>query len=280
MKSQGEPTSIKARSKKPEVASRADRLSAPTGGGSTAEERVRKAAKRDEAAWLRDLDAQKHDRAAEEGDEVVVKLEEEIARLGFPLDAAVRQFAERREQAAADRVRAADDRRHAARDRMLAAEDRDATLTELRRAHLDGLTGAYQRAIGEEMLRAEINRARRVDGRMVLAFVDVVGLKEVNDREGHAAGDALLREAVAAIRSNIRSYEPIVRFGGDEFVCALSKIDLGEASKRFGAINEGLASATGETAISVGLAELRPEDTLDDLIQRADAALIKARARR
>jgi diguanylate cyclase (GGDEF)-like protein len=163
---------------------------------------------------------------------------------------------------------------------MLAAQDRDATLVELRRAHLDGLTGAYQRAVGEEMLRAEINRARRGDGRLVLAFVDIIGLKQVNDRDGHAAGDALLREAVAAIRANIRSYEPIVRFGGDEFVCALSKIDLGEARERFSAIDEGLASERGERAISVGLAELRPEDTLDELIQRADAALIRARARR
>jgi diguanylate cyclase (GGDEF)-like protein len=279
MRQQGEQASVKTPSDKTETASQADRLAAPS-GGPTAEQRVRKAAKRDEAAWLRDLDAQKRDRAAEERDEVVGKLEEEIARLGFPLDAAVRQFAEGREEAAADRVRAADDRRHAARDRMLAAEDRDATLTELRRAHLDGLTGAYQRAVGEEMLRSEINRAQRGDGRMVLAFVDVVGLKEVNDREGHAAGDALLREAVAAIRSNIRSYEPIVRFGGDEFVCALSKIDLDEARKRFSVINDGLASGTGETAISVGLAGLRPEDTLNDLIQRADAALIKARAKR
>jgi diguanylate cyclase (GGDEF)-like protein len=277
MKPQGEP--VKARSKKPEVASRANQL-VTRSGGPTAQERVRKAANRDEAAWLRELDAQKRDRAAEERDELIIRLEKEIARLGFPLDAAVKQFSEGREQAAADRVRAADDRRHAARDRMLAAEDRDATLTELRRAHLDGLTGAYQRAVGEEMLRAEINRARRGDGRLVLAFVDVVGLKEVNDREGHAAGDVLLRDAVAAIRSNIRSYEPIVRFGGDEFVCALSRIDLGEARRRFSAINDGLASTPGETAISVGLAGLRPEDTLDDLIQRADAALIKARAKR
>jgi diguanylate cyclase (GGDEF)-like protein len=278
MHPQGEPASVKTPSDQTETASRADRLAAS--GGTTAEERTRKAAKRDEAAWLRDLEAQKRDRTAEERDQLIVRLEEEIASLGFPLDAAVRQFAAGREQAAADRARAAQDRRQAARDRMLAAEDRDTTMMELRRAHRDGLTGAYQRAVGEEILRAEVNRARRGDGRLVLAFVDVVGLKRVNDREGHTAGDALLRKTVAAIRSNVRSYEPIVRFGGDEFVCALSGIDLGEARERFSVINDGVASGTGETAISVGLAELRPEDALADLIQRADAALIKARARR
>jgi diguanylate cyclase (GGDEF)-like protein len=277
MNPQGEPATVKAG---PEKTSTGDDSAIVPAGGGTAEERARRAAKRDEAAWLRDLNSQKRDGAAEERDEVIVRLEQEIARLGFPLDAAVREFAEGREQAAADRAYAAEDRRRAATDRMLAAEDRDATMTELRRAHLDGLTGAYQRAVGEEMLRAQINRARRGDGRLVLAFLDVIGLKEVNDREGHAAGDALLRQAVAAIRSNIRSYEPIVRFGGDEFVCALSEIDLGEARRRFSAINESLASLTGGTTITVGLAELRPEDTLDDLIQRADAALIKARARR
>jgi diguanylate cyclase (GGDEF)-like protein len=278
MHPQGEPAAVKTGSEKTKTTG-ADPATTIS-GRTTAEKRARKAAKRDEAAWLRDLAAQKRDTAAGERDELIIRLEQEIARLGFPLDAAVRQFQEGRAQAAADRALAAEDRRHAARDRMLAAQDRDATLVELRRAHLDGLTGAYQRAVGEEMLRAEINRARRGDGRLVLAFVDIIGLKQVNDRDGHAAGDALLREAVAAIRANIRSYEPIVRFGGDEFVCALSEIDLGEARERFSAIDEGLASERGERAISVGLTELRPEDTLDELIQRADAALIRARGRR
>jgi GGDEF domain-containing protein len=88
----------------------------------------------------------------------------------------------------------------------------------------------------------------------------------------------LLCDVVATIRSNIRSYEPIVRFGGDEFVCALSNVGFNQAEERFRTIQDALA-ARGN-AVSVGLAELRPEDGLDDLIGRADTALLEIRRQR
>ncbi len=69
----------------------------------------------------------------------------------------------------------------------------------------------------------------------MLAFVDVDGLKEVNDRDGHAEGDALLIDVAATIRSKLRSYDPLVRFGGDEFVCAFSDFDLDAVRVRFDA---------------------------------------------
>jgi len=106
-----------------------------------------------------------------------------------------------------------------------------------------------------------------------MAFVDVDGLKSVNDREGHAAGDALLRAVAAAIRSHLRSYDPIVRFGGDEFVCALSESDLDAARRRFEGIAKLLAETMQSGSISFGLAPLRPDDSLEDLVARADADL-------
>jgi diguanylate cyclase (GGDEF)-like protein len=112
---------------------------------------------------------------------------------------------------------------------------------------------------------------------LVLAFVDVDGLKERNDRDGHAAGDALLRSVVAAIRSKVRSYDPIVRFGGDEFVCGLSDTDLNEAGNRFDEIRVALRAADRSASISVGLAALRPTDSVRDLTARGDAALYAAR---
>jgi len=67
----------------------------------------------------------------------------------------------------------------------------------------------------------EIDRARRSDGRFVVAFADVDRLKIVNDQEGHAAGDRVLQAVVSAIRTRLRSFDPIIRYGGDEFVCAV-----------------------------------------------------------
>jgi len=113
----------------------------------------------------------------------------------------------------------------------------------------------------------------------VRSFVDVDGLKRVNDRDGHAAGDHVLRTLAATLRSNLRSFDPIVRYGGDEFVCGLSGVDPESVERRFGTIDQALQDAVG-VGITVGLASLLPNDTLDKLISRADAALLDGRRRR
>ena len=147
---------------------------------------------------------------------------------------------------------------------------------ELQHAHLDGLTGAYRREMGRLALRNEIDRARRADGKFVIAFIDVDGLKGVNDRSGHAAGDRVLRTLVATMRANLRSYDPIVRFGGDEFIAGISSIDTGEAQHRIGVIDQSMRSAT-RVGITAGLAELTSNESLDELTSKADAALIEAK---
>jgi diguanylate cyclase (GGDEF)-like protein len=111
----------------------------------------------------------------------------------------------------------------------------------------------------------------------VLAFADVDELKAHNDRQGHAAGDQLLLTVVEAIRSKLRSYDPIVRFGGDEFVCALTDADINDARHRFTEIDAALAEQAA--SISVGFAELHPNDTLDQLIERGDHSLYQAKQR-
>ena len=165
------------------------------------------------------------------------------------------------------------------------AEVRDAELelaqleARLQRAHLDALTGAYRREMGRLALKNEIDRARRTDGRFVIAFVDVDDMKGVNDREGHAAGDRILRTLVATMRANLRSYDPIVRFGGDEFILGIASIDPSEAEHRLAVIDQSLRHATG-VGITSGLASLEGNESLEELTARADAALIeKKRAR-
>ncbi len=150
---------------------------------------------------------------------------------------------------------------------------------QLQRAHLDGLTGAYRREVGRLALRNEIERARRSDGRFVIAFIDVDGLKGVNDRDGHAAGDKVLRTLAATMRANLRTYDPIVRYGGDEFVCGVASIDPSEVQHRIGVIDQSLRHSTG-VGITAGLASMVGNETLEELTERADAALLEAKRSR
>ena len=184
----------------------------------------------------------------------------------------IKQLEELRAQAAADRAQAAADRARAANDRANAARERDRLEAELRSAHLDDLTGAYRREMGMLALTHEITRARRSDSSFTLAFVDVDRLKAVNDREGHAAGDRVLQAVVREMRARLRSFDPIVRYGGDEFVCGLGGADLHEAGHRFAAIEEAIET-DARVGISVGLAVLEPGETADALTERADAAM-------
>jgi diguanylate cyclase (GGDEF)-like protein len=178
--------------------------------------------------------------------------------------------ASERAQAGRDRKHAASDRAEAARDRQLAARDRES-------AGLDDLTGALRRDRGLIDIHREIDRARRTGGRLVVAFVDVDGLKTMNDTHGHAAGDQLLRDLVSALRAGLRSYDLVVRYGGDEFVCALPGADLRSAQRRFRVAARELSERNASASVSVGLAELESGDTVEALVGRADAALYARR---
>ena len=160
-----------------------------------------------------------------------------------------------------------------------AALERARLEAELQRAHLDALTGVYRREMGRLALRNEIERARRADGKFVIAFIDVDGLKGVNDRDGHAAGDRILRTLAATMRANLRSYDPIVRFGGDEFICGIASVDPVEVQHRISVIDQSMRNATG-VGITAGLATLTSNESLDELTARADAALLEAKRSR
>lgn len=119
-------------------------------------------------------------------------------------------------------------------------------------------------------------RAQRTNQPFVLAFVDVDGLKGTNDSLGHVAGDDLLRHAVEMIRAHLRSYDLIIRYGGDEFLCALPDVTMAEAARRFSLVNADL-KATYQASVSTGLTELAADDLLEDLIGRADEAMYRDR---
>jgi len=253
---------------------------------------------RDDAATARELVSEARDTAATERDRAAEEREFAEDPGGPEYATAVRHATEVRAQAAADRElaaadrdraaldrrqaetdrdRAASDRTHAAIDREHAAIDRRTARAELERAHTDDLTGAYRRGAGESALQGEVDRAQRSGEGLVLAYVDVDGLKATNDRLGHTAGDARLRDVVTAMRSKLRSYEPIVRYGGDEFLCSMAGVGLPAAGARFEEINAVLDDRDQTGSMSVGLAELRSGESLVELIGRADEALVEAR---
>jgi diguanylate cyclase (GGDEF)-like protein len=234
----------------------------------TAGARTTTAGERDQTAAVRDETAARRDRRAEAIDAAIIDSDASLAE----------KLAKVRARAAVDRERAARDRERAARDRAEAARERARLEAELQSAHLDALTGALARQVGTVELANGVERARRGDGRFVIAFVDVDGMKHINDEQGHAAGDGVLRAVVAAMRAHLRSFDPIVRYGGDEFVCGLGGADLAVVERRFERIGRAIAHDAG-VGISVGLAALAADEALESLTARADATLLELKHR-
>jgi len=182
------------------------------------------------------------------------------------IGAEVQEAAEDRRLAAEDRVAAADDRRHA-------AVDRRASASSLQEAYHDHLTGTLTRDAGDEQLRQAVDRAQRLEEPLVLAILDVDNLKRVNDTKGHACGDRLLHELGGALQQSLRSYDTVVRYGGDEFACALAGVGLPEAQARFTEVAALLTTAIDGASFSAGLAQLRAGETAEELIARADTQM-------
>jgi len=173
-------------------------------------------------------------------------------------------------RAAIDRMLAARDRAAAALDRREAALDRQRAAEYLRRAYRDPVTGVLQREAGRDQLSQRISQARRNDASLLIAFLDVDQLKRLNDEQGHPAGDRLLSELGSALRTGLRAYDLAIRYGGDEFVCALSDSGREDAQRRFDQISRSLGAAVPGAAFSVGLVELEADEQVDDVIARAD----------
>lgn len=231
---------------------------------------------RDRTAEARDERAEAHDQASEARDKRAHARDERAEAREQATDVINKGAAADRAGALRDRRGGASDRTQAADDREAAAADRALSAHERAASSIDELTGAYRRDAGTLELEREIIRAQRTKKRMIVAFVDLDDLKATNDSLGHTAGDRRLHAAVAAIRDHLRSYDLIVRFGGDEFVCALADLTVTKATKRFEAAGADLEAA-GMGSITAGFAELRPEDSLEDAVARADHDLYRTR---
>jgi diguanylate cyclase (GGDEF)-like protein len=148
----------------------------------------------------------------------------------------------------------------------------------------DPLTGLRNRRVVQERLEEEVGRAQRYGTALSVLLIDIDGLKELNDRHGHRAGDVALRKVATAIRNGSRATDRAARWGGDEFMLLAPNTGLTEArqlAERIrGLVAEGTSAPGEPITVSVGVAthdSARDAGTTEALVRRADRALYEAK---
>jgi len=151
-------------------------------------------------------------------------------------------------------------------------------------ATTDRLTGLANRQAWDLLFQQILRGARRNPVPISLLLIDVDYFKEVNDTYGHLAGDAVLKEVGARVGARIREGDLFSRWGGDEFLILLCDCDIPDAMMRAETIRdvidrEPVVYQWHEIAISVsiGVTGHRPGEDEDDLLQRVDQALYRAK---
>ncbi|MCL7462884.1 diguanylate cyclase [Pseudomonas sp. NW5] len=153
---------------------------------------------------------------------------------------------------------------------------------ELRQqASHDSLTGLYNRRAGERELERAF--AARVDDGQPLSvlLLDIDHFKAINDTWGHPAGDVALQQVAELLRTQVRSTDRVVRWGGEEFLIVLPHCPLHTAHTLAEHLRASLAATEipeiGHLTLSIGVAEMEDQETLAGLVSRADRALYKAK---
>ena len=159
--------------------------------------------------------------------------------------------------------------------------ERKETERRLRRqASHDPLTGLPNRRLLDQRLRSAVQRERDPDRPGAVLFCDVIGLKNINDTFGHAAGDDVLRAVAQRLLQQTRSRDTVARIGGDEFVVLAEDIDPEDAEGMRRRIVETVDSPVQTTglrvSLSVGVALIDGVDS-DTLLHRADMAMYATR---
>jgi len=136
----------------------------------------------------------------------------------------------------------------------------------------------------DERINDEFQRWKRYNTKLTLCLVDIDKFKGVNDTYGHKAGDIVLRTIAKKCASKIRKSDYFCRYGGEEFALILPETDLSAAITVAETLRESIEKCSFQYAeesvgitISCGLAQIKKNDTLDRLFQRADQSLYKAK---
>jgi len=172
-------------------------------------------------------------------------------------------------------------RRRRYQDRLRENYERSLSL-----ALTDSLTGLHNRRYIERHLEGLIRRAHETSRALSLMMIDIDRFKSVNDTYGHAAGDEVLRGIARRVGDGLRNFDLVARFGGEEFVVLMPDTKGDDAAKVAERVRRRvagepfvIAAAPGRLAVtvSIGVAAAGGEDTPDELLKRADAALYRAK---
>lgn len=148
-------------------------------------------------------------------------------------------------------------------------------------AEHDPLTGLLNRRGMEKRLLELTEFLRRHDVVVTLALLDIDHFKLVNDRHGHDAGDRMLKQLGQALRRVFRSSDYLSRWGGDEFLVALTRTGMDDARPVLERLRSEIAVMPDlpEVSLSIGATEWRPGMALDAALKQADVALYEAKKR-
>jgi diguanylate cyclase (GGDEF)-like protein len=159
----------------------------------------------------------------------------------------------------------------AARSRMAALETR---------AEIDPLTDLINRRGLERELKRALAYVKRYETNAVLVYIDLDGFKSINDRHGHAAGDAVLKAVAMVLARQVRASDLVARLGGDEFVVLLWNLDETDAQAKARSLEAAISRMTaphGDAVLAVGASAgnttLLPLDTPASVLERADRAM-------
>jgi diguanylate cyclase (GGDEF)-like protein len=150
----------------------------------------------------------------------------------------------------------------------------------------DFLTGILNRAEVLASLERELARSRRKNGPVGIILADLDHFKRINDSLGHLAGDIVLKEVARRLRSDLRVYDSVGRYGGEEFLLVLPDCDLNTTARRANEIcslvsSEPIATSGGKTSVTLSMgataSDCVPDATIESLLQEADTALYRAK---
>jgi diguanylate cyclase (GGDEF)-like protein len=161
-------------------------------------------------------------------------------------------------------------------------KEANARIEEL--AQIDELTGALNRRYIMKCLNDEIAKAQRNNSNCCVAIIDLDHFKSINDSFGHPVGDEVLRTFAISVFANIRTIDRFGRQGGEEFLLILPDTGMDKAIQTLDRLRVMITgvdwSAISQDltlTISAGLSAIRPNDTPEDILARADRALYSAK---
>lgn len=152
---------------------------------------------------------------------------------------------------------------------------------------VDHLTGAWNRHAMAMKLAEESERTQRSGQACALCMIDIDHFKRINDQHGHKVGDEVLQAFTSTVSIELRKYDSLFRYGGEEFLMLLPNTSLDNAALLLNRIREKLAatpitSSKGQIislTASFGVAQFIGHETIEDILEYADHALLAAKAK-